>query len=112
MLFDIPETPKLKNIKIHGRLSFENDTDLHLMAEQIFVRTGELIIGSKENPFSKNAKITLLGDRNQKNMIYDNNVEAGNKIIANLGTISLIGAKRGWKMTRLLTEAKKGDKKI
>ena len=52
----------------------------------------------------------MLGDRSQKNLIYDNNVEAGNKIIANLGTISLIGARRGWKMTRLKAEAKRGDK--
>jgi len=34
--------------------------------------------------------------------------EAGNKIIANLGTVKLYGKKRAQKMTRLHAEAKKG----
>jgi hypothetical protein len=61
MVFDIPESPILKQLEINGRLSFKNDTDLHLRAKNIFVRAGELIIGYKDYPFKNSAKITLFG---------------------------------------------------
>ena len=64
MLLDINETPKLKTLSVNGRLSFvqKDDFDIHLMAERIFVRAGELIIGTEEEPFMSQAVITLLGD--------------------------------------------------
>jgi hypothetical protein len=36
---------------INGRLSFKNDTDLHLKSNHIFIRAGELIIGHETAPF-------------------------------------------------------------
>lgn len=39
-------------------------------------------------------------------------MEAGNKLIANLGTIEIFGKKRGFKMTRLVKPAKLGDTTI
>lgn len=44
--------------------------------------------------------------------IVDQGVEAGNKIIANLGKLSMYGKKRAFKMTRLLKEAAKDDEEI
>jgi len=64
MLLDIEETPKINILNINGRLSFiqhENTPNIHLQAKQIFVRAGELIIGSEEEPFAGDALITLLG---------------------------------------------------
>jgi len=53
MVYDIEESPVFKLIRVNGRLSFKNDTDklLHLKAKHIFVRAGELHIGTKEYPF-------------------------------------------------------------
>jgi len=46
------ETPVLAMLVINGRLSFYDDNKLiHLRAKHIFVRAGELLIGSSEAPF-------------------------------------------------------------
>jgi len=38
--------------------------------------------------------ITLYGEKNAASMAYDNGVEAGNKIIANIGVIKMYGEPR------------------
>lgn len=55
MVFDIAESPNLGYIEINGRLSFKNDTDLHLKAKHILIRAGELVIGYKDKPFANKA---------------------------------------------------------
>jgi hypothetical protein len=42
-------------------------------------------------------------------MVYDNAIEAGNKLIANVGTVRMFGKQRSHKMTRLVAPANKGD---
>lgn len=63
MILDLNETPKLHTLTINGRLSViqQDDFDVHIRAERIFVRAGELFIGSEEEPFTNKATITLLG---------------------------------------------------
>ena len=39
------DTPILDKLIINGRLSFLNDTDLHVHVKHIFIRAGELVIG-------------------------------------------------------------------
>jgi hypothetical protein len=52
---DLAETPKLKSLTVNGRLSFKSDPDnlpnIKLRSHHIFVRAGELLIGSEEAPF-------------------------------------------------------------
>lgn len=74
MVFDLAESPVLRYLEINGRLSFKNDTDLHLRAKHILVRAGELIVGYKDAPFTKNAKITLYGNAMEKTLVYDNSI--------------------------------------
>jgi len=38
-----------------------------------------------------NATITLYGEKNSQAMVYENAVEAGNKLIANLGVMKMYG---------------------
>jgi hypothetical protein len=45
-------------------------------------------------------------------MVFDNAIEAGNKIIANVGKISMFGVARTTHLTRLFTEANKGTKRF
>jgi hypothetical protein len=108
MIFDLPESPIVKMLTINGRLSFNNDTDLHLRTKHLFIRAGELVIGYKDKPFKNQAKITLYGEKDAKAMVYDNAVEAGNKLIASVGNITMYGLQRD-KMTRLHSEAEKGS---
>jgi len=68
--------------------------DVHLQAQHIFVRAGELIIGSKDAPYEKNAQITLHGKKATASIVADNAIEAGNKLIANVGLVSMYGKPR------------------
>lgn len=108
MVMDVAETPILKMLTVNGRLSFKNDTDLHLRAKHIFIRVGELVIGYEEKPFANEARITLHGEKDSRAMVYANAVEAGNKLIANVGNITMVGKKRD-KMSRLNSAAEKGS---
>jgi len=114
MLLDIQETPIFDLIEIRGRITFDPDTDCHLRAKKIIIYMGgELVIGTKAKPYAMNGKITLFGGRNDEGIaIEEQGVEAGNKIIANLGLISIYGKKRQFKETRLLATVKKGDTTI
>jgi len=117
MIFDLNDSsPVFKRVVINGMLTFKNDSTnndtMHLKAHHIFVRAGTLNIGSKNHTFTKKAKITLYGDRDAEAMVYDNGVEAGNKIIANVGKINMYGMARKQKVTRLFEEAKKGATSI
>ena len=70
MIYDIEESPILELLTINGRLTFQQENvdeglenmDLHLRAHHIFIRAGELIIGTEEQPFVNRAKITLYGE--------------------------------------------------
>jgi len=42
-------------------------------------------------------------------MAYDNMIEAGNKLIANVGTLTMVGKSRGEKISRLKQEIYKGQ---
>jgi hypothetical protein len=75
----------------------------------LFIRAGELHIGSEEYPMEKNARITLYGEKNMETIVYDNAIEAGNKLIANVNVLRMYGKKRSWKMSRLVEPALKGS---
>lgn len=38
-----------------------------------------------------NARITLYGEKNMETIVYDNAIEAGNKLIANVNKIRMFG---------------------
>jgi len=111
MILDI-DPPVLRLLRINGRLTFLNTTNIHLRAKHIYVRKGELHIGSAEYPYQFDASITLYGEKNAEHIVYSNAIEAGNKNIANTGTIKMFGKKRKSKMTRLLRPANRGDTQI
>jgi hypothetical protein len=76
-----------------------------LRAKHIFVRAGKFLIGNETHPFNNTATVTLHGEKNAETIVYDNAIEAGNKVIANVGTIKMFGKQRAQKMTRLTKEA-------
>lgn len=50
------ETPVLGLVTVNGRLSFyDAGIDTHLHAKHIYVRAGELLIGSEAEPFKSSA---------------------------------------------------------
>jgi G8 domain len=63
---------------------------------------GELIIGNETNPFQGQAQITLYGMKQDEQIVYENAIEAGNKVLANTALIKMFGASRKSR-TRLLS---------
>lgn len=112
MILDIKETPIFKLVRVNGILTFSDEHDVHLRAKHVFVRAGELHIGNETHPYNHTAKITLFGEKDSEAIVYDNAIEAGNKVLANVGTIKMFGKPRTTKMTRLHAEANKGDTEI
>ena len=108
MTMDLEETPIYRLVRVNGILNFKKDIDIHFKAKHIFVRAGEFNIGSKESPYEKNCKIGLFGEKNAKGIVYDNAIEAGNKLIANTNKLNLYGKKRTKNWTRLLAPADHG----
>jgi len=86
--------------------------DISFRAKHVFVRAGELIIGSKEAPYLHNGTITLYGEKDAKAIVYDNAIEAGNKLIANVNKIRMYGKQRSHTLVRLLHPALKGATEI
>lgn len=113
MVLDIEETPILESLTVNGRLSFAQLTDLniHLRVKRIFVRAGELIIGSEEEPFEAEAKITLMGMQDEETVTLSGSVKAGNKVIAVTNSIQFYGKQRS-RMTRLVSSVYAGAEKI
>ena len=113
MLLDVEETAILNLLEINGRLTFKPDMDVHLRAKKVLIRAGELLVGSEEMPYEHSGTITLYGPKDEPTIAIENQgVEAGSKIIANIGTLRMYGKHRTQTMTRLLREVAKGDEEI
>jgi len=108
MTMDIEDTPVFRLVRVNGLLNFKRGMDHTFRAKHIFIRAGELHVGSKEDPYLDNCKIILYGDKNSMAIVYDNAVEAGNKILANLNVMKMYGKPMNHTMTRLRAPALKG----
>jgi len=45
------DTPVLGRLDINGKLYFSDESDIHLQANKIYVRAGELHIGNETHPY-------------------------------------------------------------
>lgn len=93
IVYDLAESPKLNMITVKGCLEFlgDNSKDQILHAHQIFVYGGKLTIGSQITPYSRKAEIVLYGVYNDQFITMPGAVEAGNKMIANVGMVKMVG---------------------
>jgi hypothetical protein len=116
MAIDVTDTVLLDTIEVNGCLHFKHGKDgedIGLNVKKMLIRGGEFYIGTKEKPFTNKATITLHGDRNEETIaIEDQGIEAGSKIIANIGRLNMYGKQRSFKMTRLTKPAEIGATSI
>ena len=96
MLYDIPasEAPVLKSLEINGRLTFEEGEDRLMKTYNLWVRAGELNIGSATDPFPNKATIELQGDNTEDYWAFTRAIEAGNKNLVITGTVNMFGLER------------------
>ena len=114
LVYDIEGvSPIYRLIRVNSRLTFKNDLkNVTFNVKHMFVRAGELHIGNKTNPFLGDLTIMLHGEKDAKAIVYDNAIEAGNKLIANLNIMRIYGKQRSHHFSRLYKEALKGDTSI
>jgi hypothetical protein len=79
-----------------------------LNAKHVFIRAGELHIGTEENPHNATAIIKLHGEKDSSAIAYDNTVEVGNKVLANYNVFRMFGMPRKNYTSKLLAEATLG----
>jgi hypothetical protein len=103
MIYDLNDSsPVYKLVRVNGNFTFQQDgKDKHFRCKHLFIRNGQLIVGTKEDPFRANATIGLYGEKNAETIVYANAVEAGNKNIANVGKLFMYGMPRRSHHTRL-----------
>jgi hypothetical protein len=112
MLLDVV-TPNLKTVTINGNLIWDPVVEfVELKAQNILVYSGRLEIGTRDSPYTKKTKVTLLGNRFTNNIAINNIVKLPNKVLASIGEISMFGEDRFPYTTKLLNSAKIGDTKI
>ena len=77
--------------------------------ENIWIRGGRLEAGTARFPYLGKATIRLRGGKDTDAVaVEEQGVAAGNKVIANVGTLRLFGTPRASTMTRLLAVAHSG----
>jgi cell migration-inducing and hyaluronan-binding protein len=101
------DPPALRSLTIDGKLSFSNDLDIGLDSEWIYLRGGELQVGSEANPYTRKATITLT----DKVPNEDVNTMGDRGIVMMGGTLSLHGDRENtW--TKLSQTAAAGSTRI
>jgi len=101
LVMDIDHSPKLKAILVEGFFLIKPEADPQhertLTSQYIFIRNGEMVIGTEEEPYTSKLTITLTGNHMDPNIpIY------GNKVIGvRNGLLDIHGVKREPYWTRL-----------
>jgi cell migration-inducing and hyaluronan-binding protein len=99
--------PALRSLTVDGKLSFADDRDIELETEWIYVRGGELQIGTEARPHMRKATITLT----DKVRGEDVNTMGDRGIMLMRGTLSLHGDRENaW--TKLARTAEAGSSRI
>ncbi|MEO5706296.1 MAG: G8 domain-containing protein [Alteraurantiacibacter sp.] len=106
VLLDI-DPPALRSLTIDGKLTFSDDLDIGLDTEWIYLRRGELHVGSEAQPYRHNATITLTDTVPGENI----NTMGDRGILLMGGTLSLHGD-RTHTWTKLSRTAEAGSTSI
>ncbi|HYD23602.1 MAG TPA: G8 domain-containing protein [Croceibacterium sp.] len=101
------DPPALRSLTIDGKLSFADDRDVGLETEWIYLRGGELAIGSEARPFRHDATITLTDTVPNE----DINTMGDRGILLTGGTLNLHGD-REHTWTKLAKTAQAGSTQI
>lgn len=110
MILDVAEPAEIANLTINGRLTFQQGLDVKMRARNIFIRAGEMHIGSAAEPHTGTVLITLTGVKS-----FDETLWVGrgfvntNKAIVNLNKLRIYGQPRLRNWFRLLAPAKLND---
>ena len=115
VIIDIDECamPKLQFLEINGLLkSLDDGTPRALKSHNIWVRAGELQIGTEEVRYQSIFTIMLVGDSKAYNWAFSGQTEIGNKALVVTGTLNLHGAVHATTRTRLASPINVDDSSL
>lgn len=105
VIYDIGTSPVFKSIEINGKLTLQRGQPALIQAYGVWVRAGELNIGTEEHPFDSTAEIRLHGNNTSPSQfVFSPNVPVGSKHLIITGQANMFGTPRD-RVTRLLATA-------
>ena len=97
--------PKLGKLTIQGRLEFQDGHGPRLLQVDSIVNWGQFVIGNATVPFAESAEIVLSGTATSPVVIIDDNLFLGNKMIVNVGVMTIAGQRVSVPWARLAATA-------
>ena len=105
VIYDIGTSPVFKNLQVNGKLSFKRSEPALLQAYSIWIRAGEVNVGTKEEPFDSTVEFKLHGNQESPSeFTFSASVPTSNKNLIVTGKLNMYGTPRT-RMTRLLQSA-------
>jgi hypothetical protein len=83
--------------------------DHHIRVKHLYIRAGELLVGTADEPFQHDFQLTLHGEKDSEGLKFDNTITAGNKVMVNTNRVEMFGKSRTKNYFRLLETANLGD---
>lgn len=109
VIYDIGESPLFKSVEVNGNLSFLRGQSALLKTYSLWVRSGQVDIGTEDEPFDSTVEIRLHGNNTSPSQfVFSQSVPVGNKNLIVTGTMNMFGTPRT-RMTRLLANAFPGQ---
>lgn len=107
------DPPVLTELTVLGQLIFDTRRDEStLRAHRIWVKTGRLIAGDADTPFPGKVNIILEGEFGEDQLVIDNKLDMGSKVMAVTRGLELFGPYPDTVWTRLAAYADEGATQI
>ena len=110
LLLDVDPAP-IDYFVIDGTLVADDTRDVYITARSIFIRAGNVTVGSPSSPFQHKFTFQINNTKTDKGWYIDPLV-AGNKYIVVTGTLNLYGVSPATVQTSLIQRASVGDTQI
>lgn len=101
IIYDIGESPLFKSIEINGKLSFLQGQPAVVNTYSLWIRAGEMNVGTAEEPFDSTVEIKLHGNNtSESQFVFSEQIPVGNKNLIVTGKLNMFGTPRK-RLTRL-----------
>jgi hypothetical protein len=110
LVLDIDPNP-INNLTIDGYLIADDSRDVNIVANSIFIRSGNFTAGSPSSPFKHNLNIQLNGQKTDPTITIDP-LLSGNKLFVVSGSLNLYGKPPSSVIATLTQTAFKGASAI
>jgi hypothetical protein len=113
VLLDLAASPALRTVTVYGALALYDDgvsTTPRTLSVENLVVLGQLTVGTRDAPFRApgGAEIVFRGDYTGAPVRVDENLALGSKVLAVLGTVSMVAPRPNVTWTKLAATAEAG----